>query len=59
MRAKDQERLDKQQARMVEAYEVVKKGDGKDEKAPVEDRLKYLEASAELAGSVRAGRISQ
>ena len=51
--AKDQERLDKQQARMVEAYKVVKKGDGKDEKGPVEDRLKYLEASAEV------GRIRQ
>jgi hypothetical protein len=45
----DQERLDKQQARMVEAYQVVKKGKGKDEKSPVEERLKYLEASAELA----------
>ena len=38
---------------MVEAYKVVKKGVGKDEKAPVEDRLKYLEASAEV------GRIRQ
>ena len=34
---------------MVDAYGIVKKGDGKDEKAPVEQRLKYLEASAELA----------
>ena len=32
LREKDQERLDKQQARMVEAYKVVKKGVGKDEK---------------------------
>jgi hypothetical protein len=53
LRAKDQERLDKQQARMVQAHGVVKKGVGKDEKAPVEDRLKYLEAAAEL------GRIRQ
>ena len=46
---KDQERLDKQQKKMVEAYGIVKKGDGKDEKSPVEQRLKYLEASTELA----------
>jgi cytochrome c553 len=45
---KDQERLDKQQKRMVDAYAIVKKGDGKDEKSPVEQRLKYLEASTEL-----------
>ena len=44
---------------MVRHYKVVKKGMGKDEKAPVEDRLKYLEASAELGGSGKAGRISQ
>jgi hypothetical protein len=48
-RLADQERLDKQQARMVDAFRVVKKGMGKDEKAPVEQRLKYLEASTELA----------
>jgi hypothetical protein len=53
LKASDQERLDKQQARMVEAFRVVKKGDGKDEKSPVEQRLKYLEASAEM------GRIRQ
>jgi hypothetical protein len=46
---KDQERLDQQQKKMVEAYRIVKKGDGKDEKSPVEQRLKYLEASTELA----------
>jgi hypothetical protein len=45
----DQERLDTQQARMVDAFRVVKRGMGKDEKAPVEQRLKYLEASAEMA----------
>ena len=49
----DQERIDKQQARMVDAYRVVKRGMGKDEKAPVEQRLKYLEASAEM------GRLRQ
>jgi cytochrome c553 len=49
VKASDQERLDKQQKRMVEAYKVVKAGKGKDEKDPVEERLKYLEASAELS----------
>jgi hypothetical protein len=34
---------------MVEAFRVVKKGEGKDETSPVEQRLKYLEAAAELA----------
>jgi hypothetical protein len=48
VKASDQERLDKQQARMVETFRVVKKGVGKDEKSPAEERLKYLEASAEL-----------
>lgn len=51
-KASDQERLDKRQKQMVEAFRVVKKGMGKDEKAPVEQKLKYLEASAEL-GSIR------
>jgi hypothetical protein len=46
---KEQERLEKQQKRMVDAYQIVKKGDGKDEKKPVEERLKYFEASSELA----------
>ena len=49
LRAEDQERLDKQQAQMVKYHKVVKKGDGKDEKSPVEQRLAYLEASSELA----------
>jgi hypothetical protein len=49
VRSADQEKLDKQQQRMVEAYRVVKKGAGKDEKSPVEERLKYLEASTELS----------
>jgi hypothetical protein len=49
VKSADQERLDKQQARMVEAFGIVKKGAGKDEKSPVEERLKYLEASTELA----------
>ena len=48
-KAADQEKLDKQQERMVAAYRVVKKGMGKDEKSPVEERLKYLEASAVMA----------
>lgn len=52
-RKADQDRLDKQQTRMVEAFRVVKRGMGKDEKAPVEQRLKYLEAAAEM------GRIRQ
>ena len=45
----DQERLDRQQKRMVDAFKVVKRGMGKDEKAPVEQRLKYLEAANEMA----------
>jgi hypothetical protein len=49
VKSADQERLDKQQEKMVTAFRVVKKGDGKDEKSPVEERLKYLEASTELA----------
>jgi hypothetical protein len=49
LKAEDQERLDKQQTRMVEAYRVVKKAKGKDEKSPVEERLKYLEAATELS----------
>jgi len=48
-RAADQERIDKQQARMIEVYRVVKKGAGSDEKAPADERLKYLEASAALS----------
>jgi hypothetical protein len=49
LNAADQERLDKEQKRMVDAFRVVKRGMGKDEKAPVEQRLKYLEAATELA----------
>jgi hypothetical protein len=49
LKTADQERLDRQQQRMVSFFRVVKKGEGKDEKSPVEQRLKYLEASAELA----------
>jgi cytochrome c553 len=48
VRAEDQERLDKQQARMVENFKIVKKAEGKDEKSPVDQRVKYLEASAKL-----------
>jgi hypothetical protein len=53
VKASEAERLDKQQQRMVDAFRIVKKGDGKDEKSPVEQRLKYLEAASEL------GRIRQ
>ncbi|HYO80373.1 MAG TPA: PSD1 and planctomycete cytochrome C domain-containing protein [Bryobacteraceae bacterium] len=42
LKAADQERLDKMQAQMVEAFRTVKKG-GK------EDKLKFLEASVELS----------
>ena len=45
---KDQTRLERQQKRMVEAYRVVKKDDGKDPKSPPAQRLAYLEAQAEL-----------
>ena len=45
----DQERLNKQQERMIEAFRVVKKGMGKDEKSPAEERLRYLEASEKLS----------
>jgi hypothetical protein len=45
---KDEERLRKQQERMVKAYRIVKKGDGKDPKAPADQRLAFLEAQADL-----------
>jgi hypothetical protein len=45
---KDEERLRKQQERMVKAYRIVKKGDGKDPKAPTDQRLAFLEAQADL-----------
>ncbi|OYW09178.1 MAG: hypothetical protein B7X34_07265, partial [Acidobacteriia bacterium 12-62-4] len=45
---KDEERLRKQQERMVNAYRIVKKGDGKDPKAPTDQRLAFLEAQADL-----------
>jgi hypothetical protein len=49
LRQEDQERLDSRQARMVESFKVVKKGDGKDEKSSPEQRVKYLEAASTLA----------
>ncbi|MEO8663205.1 MAG: DUF1549 and DUF1553 domain-containing protein, partial [Bryobacteraceae bacterium] len=49
LKPEDQERLDKQQARLIDAYKIVKKGDGKDEKAPLEQRVKFLEATNEVA----------
>jgi cytochrome c553 len=45
---KDEERLVKQQQRMVEAFRVVKKGEGKDPESAADLRLKYLEAQSEL-----------
>jgi hypothetical protein len=45
---KDADRLTKAQARMVDLHAIVKNGDGKDEKDPVEKRLKYLAAANEL-----------
>jgi hypothetical protein len=49
-KAEDQERLDKRQTEMVEAFRVVKRGMGADaKKASAEERLKYLEASNTLS----------
>jgi hypothetical protein len=48
LNSKDQERIEKQQKQMVEAFRIVKKGEGKDPTSPLEQRLKYLEASSEL-----------
>ncbi|MBC7928115.1 MAG: PSD1 domain-containing protein [Bryobacteraceae bacterium] len=49
LKLEDQEKLDKQQARMMDAYKIVKKGAGKEKNSPVDERLKYLEASSELS----------
>jgi hypothetical protein len=51
---KDADRLGSAQTRMMELHAIVKKGDGKDEKDPVEQRLKYLKAANEL-NSLREG----
>ncbi len=48
LNAKDEPRLQKAQQQMLDAYRIVKKGEGSDPKAPPEDRLKFLQARDEL-----------
>ncbi len=46
---KDQDKLDRAQARMVALHSIVKKGAPPDAKAPAEQRLKFMEASTEFS----------